>query len=275
MDAFDSTPRLAFLSPEPASGKTRALEATEPLVPRPVEAVNVTAPYIFRKVGGKDGRPTILYDGQGIMVPIASGVETLADLDGATICITSGTTTELNLADVMGTAGSAYESFVAAETDTVYGTYDEGTCDAVSADRSQLLGRQSTLADPSAHVILEETFSKEPLGPVTPHGDNQWTDIVTWVVNATIAAEELGIDSTNIDSFAGNENPVVQRLLGEIDDLGTALGLSNDFVINVITAVGNYGEIYDRSFGPDALNLPRGLNELWTNGGLLYSPPFS
>jgi general L-amino acid transport system substrate-binding protein len=222
-----------------------------------------------------DFGPTIFYDGQGMMVNAALGATGLEDLAGASICVTSGTTTELNLADQMGFLGLEYTPVVSAETDTVYGQYEEGRCDAVTSDRSQLVGRRSTFANPDEHVILDVVMSKEPLAPFVAAGDDQWADIVRWVVNATIEAEELGITSENLASLQGGTSPVVQRFLGEVDELGAKLGLSNTFVVDVITAVGNYGEIYDRAFGPEtALALERGPNELWTNGGLLYSPPF-
>jgi len=219
--------------------------------------------------------PTIFYDGQGMMTRAEHGATTLEDLDGATICVTSGTTTEQNLTDQFAARGLSFEPVVAAEIDTVYGAYDEGRCDAVTSDRSQLIGRRTALTNPGDHIILDEVMSKEPLGPLTASGDDQWTDIVTWVVNGTIEAEEQGVTSANIGDMAGGTNPVVQRLLGETGELGSQLGLSDTFVADVIAAVGNYGEIYDRSFGPDTdLNVARGPNALWTDGGLLYSPPF-
>ena len=224
-----------------------------------------------------DFGPVILYDGQGVMVPVALGISTLEELDGASICVTSGTTTEQNLADQMAWLGIAYTPVVAAEIDTVYGQYEEGRCDAVTSDRSQLAGRRSATADPSAHVILDGAISKEPLAPLTAHGDHNWNDIISWVVYATIEAEELGITSENIGDFAGSANPVVGRFLGETGELGAALGLENDFVVDVISAIGNYGEIYDRAFGPDSgVELPRegGPNAHWTEGGMMYSPPF-
>ncbi len=234
-----------------------------------------TTDTLSRDASWGDFGPTIFYDGQGMMTRAELGATSLEDLDGATICVTSGTTTEQNLADQMSFRGLTYEPVVAAEIDSVYGTYEEGRCDAVTSDRSQLVGRRSTFASPDDHVILDVVMSKEPLAPLTAHGDNQWSDVVTWVVNSTMEAEELGITSENIGEFAGGENPVIQRLLGETGELGSLLGLSNTFVVDVISSVGNYGEIYDRSFGPDtALALERGPNDLWTNGGLMYSPPF-
>jgi general L-amino acid transport system substrate-binding protein len=232
---------------------------------------------LSRDAAWGDFGPTIFYDGQGMMVPVELGVSTLEELEGASICVTSGTTTELNLADQMAFRGVQYTPIVAAEIDTVYGQYEEGRCDAVTSDKSQLLGRRTSFADPEAHVILDVTMSKEPLAPVTASGDDNWSDIIRWIVYATIEAEELGINSENLAEFQGGDNPVVQRLLGETGELGSALGLSDDFVVNVISQVGNYGEIYDRAFGPEtalALNREGTVNDLWTNGGLMYSPPF-
>ena len=232
---------------------------------------------LSRDAAWGDFGPTIFYDGQGMMVPVGLDVRTLEDLMGATICVTSGTTTELNLTDQMAFRGVEYTPVVAAEIDTVYGTYEEGRCDAVTSDKSQLLGRRSSFANPSDHFILDVTMSKEPLAPVVAAGDNNWGDIVRWVVYSTIEAEEQGITAENIGDFAGSENPVVQRLLGETGDLGAGLGLSNAFVVDVVSAVGNYGEIYDRYYGPGTqLELSRvgTVNDLWTRGGLMYAPPF-
>lgn len=239
---------------------------------------------IFRNTTNTLGRdatwgdfgPTIFYDGQGMMTRAALGATSLEDLDGATICVTSGTTTELNLTDQMAFRGLTFTPVVASEIDTVYGSYEEERCDAVTSDRSQLVGRRSTMANPDDHIILDVVMSKEPLAPIVAHGDNQWGDIVTWVVYATIEAEELGISSENLAEAQASDDPVVQRLLGAPGtELGSLIGLSETFVVDVISAVGNYGEIYARAFGPDtALNLERGPNDLWTNGGLLYSPPF-
>jgi general L-amino acid transport system substrate-binding protein len=230
---------------------------------------------ISRDAAWGDFGPTIFYDGQGMMVRADLGATSLEDLAGATICVTSGTTTELNLTDQMTFLGVEFTPVVSAEIDTVYGQYEEGRCDAVTSDRSQLVGRKSAFASPDDHVILDVVMSKEPLAPVVATGDNQWGDIVTWVVNATIEAEELGVSAANLAEMQGGTNPSIQRLLGETGELGAMLGLPNDFAAKVIMAVGNYGEIYDRAFGPETpLALERGLNELWTNGGLMYSPPF-
>jgi general L-amino acid transport system substrate-binding protein len=224
---------------------------------------------------GADFQPTTFYDGQGMMVRRADNINSLEDLEGGTICVQSGTTTEKNLSDVFRARGINFQPVVFDDADRTREAYDAGQCDGFTTDKSGLVSQQILLADPEAHMILEETMSKEPLGPMTRHGDNNWGDIVMWAVNCTIEAEERGITSANVDSFLGSDDPVIQNLLGETGDLGAGMGLSNDWCYQVIKQVGNYAEIYDRNLGPNTpFNLPRGLNSLWTDGGLLYSPPF-
>ena len=220
--------------------------------------------------------PTIFYDGQGMMVPKDSGVENLEDLEGATICVQQGTTTEKNLADVFRSINVGYEPVVLADAPSTLAAYDEGRCDAFTTDKSGLVSNQILLSDPSAHIILEVTMSKEPLGPLVRHGDDQWFDIVKWVTFGTMQAEELGITSANVEEMAAtSEDPVVRNLLGAEGDLGQGLGLDNDFMVDVISQVGNYGEIYEKHLGPDTpFNLARGVNAQWVDGGLIYSPPF-
>ena len=225
--------------------------------------------------------PTTFYDGQAIMVnSTAVDAADLEDLDGATICVQSGTTTELNLNDQFSALGIEFTPQVFAEIDPTYAAYEEGRCDAVTSDRSQLVSRRTAFANPDEHVILDAVMSKEPLGPVAPLGDDQWFNIVKWVVYATIEAEELEITQSNIEEMlASSDNPVVQRLLGVTPEgaepFDSGLGLEPDWVVDVITAVGNYEEIYDRNLGPGTpFDLERGLNNLWTNGGLLYAPPY-
>ena len=222
--------------------------------------------------------PTTFYDGQAIMVnSTLVDATTIDELEGATVCVQSGTTTELNLTDRLG---DAITPLVFPEIDPTYAAYEEGRCDAVTSDRSQLVARRTAFENPDDHVILEEVMSKEPLGPVVPLGDDQWFNIVKWTVYATIEAEELGITSENVEDEAANsDNPVVQRLLGVTPEgaepFESGLGLDADWVVNVISAVGNYGEIYDRNLGPGTpFALERGLNNLWTNDGLLYAPPY-
>jgi general L-amino acid transport system substrate-binding protein len=220
---------------------------------------------------------TTFYDGQGIMVPADSGITALADLEGGAICVQKGTTTELNLADVMSTEGINYTPTVFEDVNATYGAYAEGRCDAATSDKSQLSSvAKGLLPDPENHVILDITLSKEPLGPVVRHGDDQWFDIVKWVIFATFAAEEYGVSSANVDEIRDStENPEIRRLLGLEGDLGLKLGLTNDFAYNVIKNVGNYAEIYDRNLGEGTPTyIPRGLNSMYKDGGLLYSPPF-
>ncbi len=216
------------------------------------------------------------YDGQGFMVPADSGIETIEDMDGATVCVTSGTTTEQNLADAFRQRGLDYEAVIFEETASVYGAYEDGRCDAATSDKSQLAAVREGFADPDAHVILPVVISKEPLTPAVPHGDDQWLDIVKIVLYGLINAEELGVTQANVEEMKSSENLNVLRLLGEEGDWGNSdLGLDQDALAKAIAAVGNYGEIYDRYMGENgiAFSLPRELNELWTNGGLIYAPP--
>ncbi len=225
---------------------------------------------------GLEFAPTTFYDGQGMMVRADSGVKSLEDLKGKSICVEAGTTTELNLTDNLRQRNIEAETLTFQQADPAYAAYAEGRCDGMTSDKSQLLSRRSTLPSPNDHVILDVTMSKEPLGPVTKNNDSAWFDVVKWVTYALIEAEELGITQGNVDDLKQNsEDPTIKRFLGVEGDLGEGLGLSNDFAYRVIKQVGNYGEVYDRNLGENSqFKLDRGLNNLWTNGGLLYSPPF-
>lgn len=224
---------------------------------------------------GFDFAPTTFYDGQGMMVRVDSGITDLEGLEGGTICVQSGTTTEKNLADVFRAQDIEFTPVVFDNADATREAYDAGSCDGFTTDKSGLVSQQILLSEPDAHTILDVTMSKEPLGPLVRHGDNNWGDIVNWTVFCTIQAEELDITSANVDDFVDSDEPVIRNLLGDEGDLGLALGLNADFCYQVIKQVGNYGEIYARNLGPDTpFNLPRGLNALYTNGGLMYSPPF-
>jgi len=217
--------------------------------------------------------PTTFYDSQGIMVRSADNIGSLEDLDGATICVQTGTTTELNLADVLGAAGVDYTPQTFGELEQTYSAYDEESCDAVTSDKSQLLSVRTTLTNPDDHVILPDTLSKEPLGPVAPFGDEEWFNIVKWTVFTIIEAEELGVTSENVQEMVDSDNPAIARLLGAEESL--IPGLDADWVVNVISAVGNYAEIYDRNLGPGTPTaLERGLNALYTDGGILYAAPY-
>ena len=216
----------------------------------------------------------MFYDGQGFMVRTDSGIKTMQDMDGATICVTSGTTTEKNLAAAFSDAGLTYQAKIFEDTTAVYGAYEQGQCDVATSDKSQLASVRTGFANPNDHEILDITISKEPLTPAVPHGDDQWFDIVKVVMWGLIDAEELGVTSENVGQMANSDNANIRSLLGTEADWGNgALGLDPTALAQAIKAVGNYGEIYDRYMGPNGLNIPRGPNNLWTNGGLLYAPP--
>ena len=216
------------------------------------------------------------YDGQGFMTRKDLGVASAKDLGGASVCIQTGTTTELNLADYFHANDMKYEAVTIETNDEARQNYLAGRCDVYTTDASGLAATRSTFTDPENHVILPEIISKEPLGPATRHGDDQWSDIVTWVLNATITAEEKGVTMANVDDMKANsKDPEVLRLLGAEGNQGAELGLSADFAYNIIKSVGNYGEIFERNIGVNTpIGLARGLNALWTDGGLQYSPPF-
>jgi general L-amino acid transport system substrate-binding protein len=224
---------------------------------------------------GVDFTTIVFYDGQGFMVPKKSGVTSAKQLNGATVCVTAGTTTELNVADYSRANNLKMEAVVFDGKKEAFGAYISGRCDCFTTDLSQLASLRTTVADPGSHIILPEVISKEPLAPLVRHGDNQWKDIVTWVIVGLIEAEENGITSANVMSMKkDSKNPVVQRMLGASGDAGSFLDLDNDWLVRAIKTVGNYGEIYDRHFGPKTtLNIPRGLNKQWKEGGLLYALP--
>ena len=218
----------------------------------------------------------MFYDGQGFMVRQADGISDITDLDGATVCVTSGTTTELNLSDAFRQRGLDFTPVTYEDLPSVYGAYEEGRCDAATSDKSQLAGARSGFADPAAHIILDVTISKEPLTPAVPAGDDQWFDIVKVVMWGLINAEELGVTQANVDQMIASDNVEIRRMLGAEGEWGQAdLGLPTDAIAKAIRAVGNYGEIYDRYMGPNGLSftLERGDNNLWTNGGLIYGIP--
>ena len=216
------------------------------------------------------------YDGQGFMVPKALGVSSAKELDGATVCIQTGTTTELNLADFFRANNMSYEPVPIETNAEAQQKYLANACDVYTTDASGLAATRATFEDPSAHVVLPEIVSKEPLGPLVRHGDNQWGDIVRWTLNALITAEELGVNSGNLEEMSkGSNNPEINRLLGTEGDLGAMLGLDKEWAKRAIAVGGNYAEIFDANIGPStAIGLGRGVNALWTDGGILYTPPF-
>ncbi len=219
---------------------------------------------------------TTFYDGQGFMVRRKLGVKSAKELDGATICIQTGTTTELNMADFFRTNRISYKPVPIETNEEARKNYLADRCDAYTTDASGLAATRSTFDAPDDHVVLPEIISKEPLGPVVRHGDDQWADIVRWTVYALIAGEENGITAANADTMAGNSNnPNVKRLLGSEGNLGGMIGLDKEWARRAIKARGNYAEIFERNLGPKTpIGLERGLNALYTNGGLQYSPPF-
>ncbi len=223
---------------------------------------------------GMEFMPVNFYDGQGMMVRADLGIESLEDMDGATVCVQSGTTTELNLADVFRSLGVEFEPVVFEEADATRDAYDEGRCDGVTTDKSQLVSYLTQLSVPEDHVILDVTLSKEPLAGAVAQGDPEWADVVRWTIFGLMNAEEYGVTSANTEEMKESDDPNIRRLLGVEGDMGLKLGLENAFIENALLAVGNYGEMYDRNLGPDTpFNLPRGQNALYTEGGLIYAPP--
>ena len=216
------------------------------------------------------------YDGQAFLVRKELGVSSATELDGATICIKTGTTSELNLSDYFRSNGLTFEP-VPIETDAeAIQQFQARACDAFSTDGSKLSAIRANFENPGDYMVLPEVISKEPLGPVVKQGDAQWADIVRWTLNALIAAEEMGITQENVaDMAAHSTNPEVRRLLGADGDLGAMLDMSKDWAVNVISAGGNYGELFANTIGDNSpIGIARGLNALWTDGGLHYAPPF-
>jgi general L-amino acid transport system substrate-binding protein len=216
------------------------------------------------------------YDGQGFMAKKSLGVDSALKLDGAAVCVQTGTTTELNLADYFRANNMKYTPVVFENNDEVNKAYEAGRCDVLTTDQSGLYATRVKLANPDDHIVLPEVISKEPLGPAVRHGDNEWADVVRWTFFAMLQAEEFGINSANVEQVKGeSKNPDVQRFLGVIEEKGKELGMPNDFAVQVITQVGNYGDSFDRNVGPKTpLKIQRGLNALWKNGGIMYNPPF-
>ncbi len=216
------------------------------------------------------------YDGQGFMVPKKLGIKSAKELNGATVCVLPGTTTELNAADYFRSNNMKMKPVVIENTAELYKAYFAGRCDCITSDTSQLAGNRAVAPNPADHILLPEIISKEPLAPAVRHGDNKWKDIVHYAVLAMIEAEELGVTSKNVDDMLKTSDPKIQRFLGVTPGNGEALGLDEKFAYNIVKQVGNYGEIFERNVGVNTpLKLERGLNALWTKGGLMYSPPFN
>jgi general L-amino acid transport system substrate-binding protein len=224
---------------------------------------------------GLNFAPVVFYDGQGFMAPKKLGVKSAKELNGSTICVAQGTTSELNLAAYFRGNNMQYKPVVIEKIDEIEAAFYSGRCDVYSGDASGLnANRLSRAPNPDDYVILPERISKEPLAPVVRHGDDEWSDIVRWVVYALFEAEEKGITSKNVDDMLKSDDPNIKRMLGVTPGAGKALGLDEKWAYNAIKLVGNYGEIFDRNLGKDTeLKFERGLNDLWTRGGLIYAMP--
>ncbi|WP_127143538.1 amino acid ABC transporter substrate-binding protein [Pelagibacterium montanilacus] len=218
---------------------------------------------------------TMVYDGQGFMVREDAGVTSALELSGAAVCIEAGTTTELNAADYFASNGMDLSNAVVfVGQDEVEQAYIDGRCDVYTTDSSVLAASRSTFPDPDAHIILPEIISKEPLGPSIRSGDTEWLNVTRWTYFALLNAEELGVTSENVDEMLGSDNPAIRRLLGVEGDFGGPIGLPTDWGYRIIKHVGNYGELYEAHLGENTpINIPRGINALWTDGGIQYAPP--
>jgi general L-amino acid transport system substrate-binding protein len=214
------------------------------------------------------------YDGQGFMVKKSLKVNSALELNSASVCVQTGTTTELNLADYFKANNMKYEVIAFGTVDETVKAYESGRCDVFTDDSSGLYATRLKLTNPDDHVVLPEIISKEPLGPMVRHGDDQWFDIVKWTLFAMVTAEELGITQKNVDEMVKSDKPELKRVLGTDGNLGEQLGLTKDWVVRIVKAVGNYGEAFDRNVGAGSpLKIARGVNALWTKGGLQYAPP--
>jgi general L-amino acid transport system substrate-binding protein len=219
--------------------------------------------------------PTTFYDGQGVGTRAEFGATSIADLDGSSMCVQSGTTTELNITDYVESNGLDIEILVFPDANSTWEAFLSGACESWTTDKSGIAAFHITAENPSELVILPETISKEPLGPLSPQSDPQFAEIIAWTAFGMVQAEEYGITSENIDSFMDSEDPGIQRLLGlNNNDSGSYLGINNQFMVDVISQVGNYGEVYSRNLDPLGLTRAGSPNALWTQGGLIYSPPF-
>jgi general L-amino acid transport system substrate-binding protein len=236
---------------------------------------NTTATLTRETTNGLNFAHVNYYDGQGFLIPKKLGVKSAKELGGATVCVLPGTTTELNAAGYFRSNNMKWQPLVIEQTAELNKAFFAGRCDVLTSDASQLAAHRSVAPNPNDYMILPEIISKEPLAPVVRHGDDQWYDIVNWTVMAMIQAEEFGITSKNVDAMLKSDNPEIQRFLGVTPGLGAALGLDEKWAYNIVKQVGNYGEVFERNVGVNTpLGLERGLNALWTKGGLMYAYPF-
>ncbi|MEX1056646.1 MAG: transporter substrate-binding domain-containing protein, partial [Natronospirillum sp.] len=214
------------------------------------------------------------YDGQGFLISTDLGVSSAKDLDGAAVCVASGTTTELNLSDYFDAEGMDYEPVLYDTSDQTVAGFEAGRCDVLTSDTSQLAALRIQLSDPEGAMVLPEIISKEPLGPSVRQGDDAWFNVVKWALFLQINAEEYGVTMDNVDDMRNSDDPNIARIVGTDGDLGSILGLSDDWGYQIVSQVGNYAEMFERNVGPDTpLGLSRGTNALWTDGGIMYAPP--
>jgi general L-amino acid transport system substrate-binding protein len=266
---FDDADKVKFV-PLSAADRFRALQAGE------IDVLSRNSTWTLgREVEfGVTFAAVTFYDGQGFMVRRARKVETALDLDGSKVCAQSGTTTALNLADYFSANGMKYEPVLTASAEETVKAYDGGRCDTMTTDASALHSERLKLARPDDHVILPDVISKEPLGPVVRQGDTQWFNVVKWAHYAMLDAEELGVSSQTLDAALASQKPDVRRLVGADGGYGAKMGLTNDWVVRIVRRVGNYAEVYERNVGVKTrLGIPRGINHLWTAGGIQYAPP--
>ena len=236
---------------------------------------NTTQTLTRETVNGLNFAHVNYYDGQGFLIPKKLGIKSAKQLKGATVCVLPGTTTEMNAADFFRRNKMQWKPVVIEQTAELSKAFFAGRCDCLTSDASQLAAHRSVAPNPDDYILLPEIISKEPLAPVVRHGDDEWYDIVNWSIMALIESEELGITSKNVDEMLKSTDPQIQRILGVTPGMGKALGLDEKWAYNIIKQVGNYGEIFDRNVGPKTpLRLERGLNDLWTRGGLMYAAPF-
>jgi general L-amino acid transport system substrate-binding protein len=269
----------AAIFDDPAKAKFIPLEASErfrELQNRKVDILSRNSTWSMSREQNYDLYfPAVAYyDGQGFMLPRARNIETALDLNGSKVCVQGSTTTELNLADFFRANNMKYEEMKFPKLEEVIKAYDSGKCDTFTADVSQLYALRLNMTKPNDHMILPDVISKEPLAPVVRQRDDDWMMIVKWTLYAMIDAEELGVNSKNIDEALKSKKPEVMRLVGTEGSYGEDLGLTKDWAVRIIRHVGNYGEIYDRNVGAESkLHIPRGMNQLWNAGGIQYAPP--
>jgi general L-amino acid transport system substrate-binding protein len=266
---FDDADKVKFV-PLSAADRFRALQAGE------IDILSRNSTWTMgREVElGLTFPVATFYDGQGFMVRRSRKIETALDLGGSKVCAQSGTTTALNVADYFDANGMKYEPVLAASAEEATKAYDGGLCDTMTTDASALHSERLKLARPDDHVILPDIISKEPLGPAIRQGDAQWFNIVKWTHFAMLDAEELGVSSKTVDAALASQKPDVRRLTGRDGGYGEKLGLTNDWAVRIVRRVGNYAEVYERNVGTKTrLGIPRGINQLWTAGGIQYAPP--